>query len=81
MRLEETGLVKNATWPERHKKTGREKSGFVSHCNQGCQIFLRYNAYTKTGVKYTKLPINYQMAITIFHSKALQNSPKLGFLV
>jgi hypothetical protein len=62
---------------------------------QGCQIFL--GPKYQNGEKYTKLPYNLpngqknsngrkidQMVIKntkIFHSKALQNLPKLGLLV
>jgi hypothetical protein len=56
---------------------------------QGCQIFL-YTIYQKRGKIYqitTTLPNDrkiFQMTIqytSIFHSKALQNLPKLGILV
>jgi hypothetical protein len=62
---------------------------------QGCQSFL--DAIYQNGRKYTKLPLKYRMAIKYtkwhlyvpnghinsnhFHVKALQNLPKLCFLV
>jgi hypothetical protein len=62
---------------------------------QGCQIFL--DTMYQNVIKDTKLPQHYQMALnipndrklfqmtikytSIFQSKALQNLPKLGFLV
>jgi hypothetical protein len=60
---------------------------------QDCQIFL--DTIYQNGLKCTKLPQHYKIVTThgrkifltaikftnIFHSKALQNLPKLGFLV
>jgi hypothetical protein len=61
--------------------------------DQGCQILL--GTIYQNGEKYTKLPLNYQIATklpnglnifqmvikytNLFHSKALQNLPKLDF--
>jgi hypothetical protein len=43
------------------KKTEKAKIAKFVFRNQGCQIFLE--TVDQNGVKYTKLPLNYQMAL------------------
>jgi hypothetical protein len=68
------------------KKVSDRKKTFSKH---GCTIFLgpnipKWEKYTKLPYIIPNVPKIFQMIIkcnNIYHSKALQHLPKLGFLV
>jgi hypothetical protein len=75
----------------REKHTQQKKKATLGGIRGRVARFL-LTQYTKTGKKYTKLPTGhikngrkiFQMTLkftNIFYSNALQNVPKLGFLV